>query len=89
MFGLTLKEKINKMEDREVLEHMADLIKDKGVVAGVRFIEDPTDDLILGYQSVLICGDLMLPAEPVRFDWPMQFLPIPDALKGDYGEDND
>lgn len=86
MFGLTIKEKINNWSDKEVLEHVADLIQDKKITAGVRFIESPDDPLIVGYQSVIVCGDLMLPAEPVIFDWPMQYLPVPEAFKDENPE---
>lgn len=77
---MSLKKKIKNWDDQQVLEHLVDLMTVRGVVAGVRFIESPTDPLVLGYQSVIMCGDLMLPAEPVMFDWPMQHLPIPQAL---------
>lgn len=83
---MSLKKKIKNWDDQRVLEHLANVIKDRGVVSGVRFIESPTDPLIIGYQSVIMCGDLMLPAEPVMFDWPMQYLPIPEAFKDDNPE---
>ena len=78
---MSLKKKIKNWDDQRVLEHLVDLMKERGVTAGVRFIESPEDPLILGYQSIIVCGDLMLPAEPVMFEWPMQYLPIPDAFK--------
>lgn len=83
MFGLTLKEKINKVAeqatDLEVIETIAPLLKDR-VTTGVAFITNE-DELVIGYKVYLVVGDVAVPAEPTMLEWPYQPMPVPEALK--------
>lgn len=40
------------------------------------------DDLILGEVMVVNCGDSMFTSDPIEYPWPLQYMPMPDALKG-------
>ena len=39
------------------------------------------DGLITHQVLVTLCGDRAISSDPVPFDWPLQPLPMPDALK--------
>ena len=80
MFGLSLKEKIKTGTDEQVVELLAPFLKDR-VSAAVGFINNE-DGLVIGYQSYLVVGDLMIPSDATMFDWPYQPMPIPEAFKG-------
>ena len=80
MSSSNLKEKIvNKWGDEKVLE-TALLIVQNRVKVGVEFLRDDMN-LIRGYQTTFVSGELMFSGEPIVFDWPMQDMPIPDAFK--------
>lgn len=78
MFGFSLKEKINKWTDEEVLENLLLFLNDR-VQAGVHFVTND-DGLIVGYSTVLVVGDKMVPSEPIVLDWPWQPMPLPEAF---------
>ena len=39
------------------------------------------EGLITHQVLVTLCGDKVITSDPVPFDWPLQPLPMPDALK--------
>jgi hypothetical protein len=77
----SLKDKIeNKWDDETILDKVQLFFNDK-VKAGVHFTTD-SDGLIHGYTVLFVAGKKVLPSAPVEFDWPLQPMPIPEAMKG-------
>lgn len=48
---------------------------------GAKFIEDE-EGLITHQLLVLQCGDKVIVSDPDEFAWPLQRLPMPQALQG-------
>lgn len=48
---------------------------------GAKFVENE-EGLITHQFLVIRCGDKVLVSDPDEFEWPLQRLPMPDALQG-------
>lgn len=50
------------------------------VSVSTEFLQDE-DDLVYAEIFTATCGDKMFASEPYEFEWPLQYLPIPEAFK--------
>lgn len=48
---------------------------------GVAFIYNE-DDLIVGYRMMFGDDENHFTSDPIVFDWPMQHMPLPEAMQG-------
>lgn len=70
--------KVAKMTDEECLDTVVSLLD--RIDLDTRFIVN-TDGLITHQVLVIGCGDRVVTSDPMAFDWPLQRLPVPEALE--------
>lgn len=74
--------KVYNWTDDECLEAVALLLE--RVDVDTRFIRN--EDNLITHQMVIIgCGDKVIASDPMKFDWPLQQLPVPEALEPSVG----
>ena len=76
---INLDKIIEEGTDEEVLSLMGKFLDRVNV--GAKFVEDE-EGLITHQILVLQCGEKVIVSEPDEFEWPLQRLPMPDALRG-------
>jgi len=74
-----LSGKIDKADDEEVLALMYLLLH--RVSASTTLIQD-SDGIIRAHKMTFQSGDKAFSSSMKEFEWPLQPMPIPDALKG-------
>jgi hypothetical protein len=69
---------MNNWTDEECLTAFGTFLERVGVTA--QFIQN--DEGLLTHQVlVTVCGDKVMTSDPQQLDWPLQPLPMPEALK--------
>jgi len=78
-FEQKLQAKIEDGTPEEILELFSYFLDDVGV--NTQFIQND-DGLIIGQVVIFRCDDKVIVSEPQELEWPLQPLPMPDAMKG-------
>jgi hypothetical protein len=74
-----IKKIIEDADDEECLSMFSEFFERLDI--GAKFVEDQ-EGLITHQFLVVRCGEKVLVSDPDEFDWPLQRLPMPDALQG-------
>jgi hypothetical protein len=69
-----------ELTEEELLQELAFFLADERIKIGTAFLKDEMD-LIIGTKVLIVCGDFLIEGRPAELSWPLQHLPIPDALK--------
>lgn len=77
---ITLDEQIATWNDEECLENFSKFL-DRVHIAS-EFMRDDEDELYTHERLHISCGESYFSSDPQELDWPLQMLPIPEALKG-------
>lgn len=64
----------------ERLENLKTILQ--SLNSGIAFIYNE-DDLIIGYRIMFGDEENHFTSDPIVFDWPMQHMPVPDAMLGE------
>ena len=73
------EETVKEWDSVTLLENLKTILQT--INSGVAFIYDD-EDLIMGYRIMFGDEENHFVSDPVMFDWPMQHMPMPEALQG-------
>lgn len=75
----TFEEQVATWGSVEKLENLKLILQTLN--SGVAFIYND-DDLVVGYRIMFGDEENHFTSDPIIFDWPMQHMPVPEAMQG-------
>lgn len=74
-----IDKKIKEWDDEECLYNFSKFFERVGITT--QFVQN--DDGLLTHQVLTMqCGDKIIVSDPHELEWPLQLMPMPEALKG-------
>lgn len=77
---MSFTKKIQKWDDETVLEKLYQLIVERDVTITTQFVTGE-NGIVTGERMIVACGEKFFATPPIEFDWPLQPMPMPEALK--------